>query len=140
MVVESCKLEQDEFELFIRKCKYDMDVFTTWRAKHASHENATFHKKNDWRVQQRVAAHKAATAYVKQCAKLVTYDNKLELQEFQAWQRDLRQVKLACIKEDIVSLPFLNWSAPGSINSSVKESQAAMVSWLLADNEKVSEW
>ena len=85
------QLLHDEYELTMKKIKYDEDVFAVWRNKYTNHEAAIYNKKRDWVLDQNRRLREIATTQVKCHVKVLIWDTPDKIiQELQTIQRLIR--------------------------------------------------
>ena len=136
---KTLQLDEDEYALTMKKAEYDIQCFEVWKKKYTLHAAAVYHKKNDFRMEQRELAIGHARKFMTGCIKLVCWDTPTKaIAEIQDFQKEIRSTKLSVsiCRDNLLSLCFLNWSAPVSIASSLQEAQANVANWIVADNEK----
>jgi hypothetical protein len=125
----------DEFNLFMNKLKYDVQVFENWQKKCVNVFAAREHAKQDHRLAQHAMCTDAAQLVMDATVKLSSWNTPESIiGEIMNFRRDYIARKLGCDTAKIPIVCFLNWSAPCVISSTVQDAQCNVLSWVTNDN------
>lgn len=130
-------LEVDEFNLLMKKIKYDVTVYENWQLKCSSALAAREHAMQEFKAKRRGSAEEIATNFLAKVAKVVVFDgNQKEdlIAEVMNFKRDHIAAKLGIKAADIPMVPVLNWAAPSLISKETQDTQIALLTWALHEN------
>ena len=130
-------IEVDNFNLVMKKLKYDVTVFETWERKcanvHAAHEHAA----HGHRASERAKCMASAELFMHSYTKLLAWEGSQQQQiiaEIMNFRRDQVALKLGADVGNIPSVVVLNWASPCLIPAANQSSQMGVLTWALHDN------
>ena len=132
---ETQQLEQDDFDLMMKKIVYDQDVWRVFLRKYSGYNSATYFKKLDWRKTVEATCLGYAKDILTSCVTLMVWQPRSEetIREFVNMKRDLQK---KCIGDEIISIAYMNWTAPSSIPGNRQEAMNNLFSFILHDGSE----
>lgn len=131
--VQREQIDIDEFELFMKQCGYDTDVWRIYKKKYANNEAANYNKKREWRLEREEHCKQLGSQWFKDRVKLIVWDKaEMVIREVQTHKRATID-KHNMEPENVIQLPCLNWCAPCSVPAAIQTSQAGLMAYVVND-------